>query len=66
MKSDNGERRSLFLLFQLFQELQKSQKIKDDNGDEFVVIPSETVKKIIEMLNVIVNRMEGKLFADED
>lgn len=59
----NGERRFLFLLYQL---LENSQKIKDDDGNEFIVIPSETVKKVNEDLLRVVNRMKGKLFDDED
>nr|WP_259549274.1 hypothetical protein [Heyndrickxia oleronia] len=62
MQSNNGERKFLFSLYQL---LENAQTIKDDNENEFIVIPSETAEKVKESLLVVVNRMEGELFDDE-
>lgn len=63
LESDNGERKFLFSLYQL---LENSQKMIDDNGTEFIAIPSKTLNEAKEILLVVINRMDGELFDDED
>jgi hypothetical protein len=60
MKSKYGERQ---FLFQLHNILEKAERI-GDNG-EFVLLPAELVKDINNRLLMVVNRLDGPLF-DED
>jgi len=61
MKSKYGERK---FLFSVYKTLENAQKIEDD-GKEFVVLPADLVKQISDTMLIVINRMDGPLF-DED
>lgn len=44
-------------LYGMWQLLEKAQTIKDDDGDEFIVMPKETSKRVAESLLMIANRL---------